>query len=275
MTDIGEASFPASLLLAGAGRMGGALLQGWLDQGVDGRRISIVEPNPSLQTRNLCERHGIRLGLPEVPPEVLVLAIKPQMLTEATPPLAALAQGSTLVVSILAGKRIADIAACLPQARAIIRAMPNLPAAIGRGITGAVASDGVAAAQRQKAEKLLGAVGRVEWLAQENLIDAVTAVSGSGPAYVFYLTECLAAAGRAAGLPEDIAERLARATVEGSGALLASAPETTPAQLRINVTSPGGTTAAALEVLMGGSGLAPLMEQAVAAARQRARDLAG
>ena len=163
----------------------------------------------------------------------------------------------------------------LQQARAFIRAMPNLPAAIGRGITGAIANGAVTEAQRQSAQRLLATVGQVEWLGEEGLVDAVTAVSGSGPAYVFYLTECLAAAGRAAGLPEDIAARLARATVEGSGALLANEASTTPAQLRINVTSPGGTTAAALDILMGETGLKPLMEQAVLAARQRASDLSG
>ncbi len=275
MTTTGEASFPASLLLVGAGRMGGALLQGWLDSGADGQRISVVEPQPSPQIRSLCEARGVRLGLPETPPDVLVLAIKPQMLAEATPPLAALAQASTLVISILAGKRIEDLAARLPQAQAFIRAMPNLPAAIGQGITGAIANGAVTEAQRQSAQRLLATVGQVEWLGEESLVDAVTAVSGSGPAYVFYLTECLAAAGRAAGLPEDIAARLARATVEGSGALLANESATTPAQLRINVTSPGGTTAAALEILMSETGLKPLMEQAVLAARRRARHLSG
>jgi pyrroline-5-carboxylate reductase len=272
----GEASFPASLLLVGAGKMGGALLQGWLDSGLDGRRISVVEPQPSSHIASLCEAAGVRLGLPDGPPEALVLATKPQLLHEAAPPLESLAREATLVVSIMAGKRIADIAAALPQARAIVRAMPNLPAAIGEGITGAVANAAVTPAQREGAHRLLAAVGRVEWLAEEAQVDAVTAVSGSGPAYVFYLTECLAAAGRAAGLPDAVAERLARATVEGSGALLAREPGTSPAQLRVNVTSPGGTTAAALEILMApGGGLAPLVEAAVLSARRRAQELSG
>jgi pyrroline-5-carboxylate reductase len=275
MTANGGSEFPASLLLVGAGRMGGALLRGWLDLGLEGHRISVLEPQPSAQLRDLCDRSGVRFGLPDVPPEVLVLAIKPQMLDAAAPALVAFAADSTLVVSILAGKRIADIAARLPQARAIVRAMPNLPAAIGQGIAGAVANDAVTAAERASADRLLTAVGRVEWLADESQVDAVTAVSGSGPAYVFYLTECLAAAGRAAGLPNDVAERLARATVEGAGALLASEPETSPAQLRVNVTSPGGTTAAALDVLMGEEGLEDLMERAVLAAARRAHELSG
>jgi pyrroline-5-carboxylate reductase len=243
--------------------------------GLEGRRISVLEPQPSPQILELCDARGVRLGLPERPPEVLVLAIKPQMLEAAAPALIAFARGATLIVSILAGKRIADIAFRLPQAPAIVRAMPNLPAAIGRGMTGAVANGAVTAAQRACAERLLTAVGRVEWLTDESQVDAVTAVSGSGPAYVFHLTECLAAAGRAAGLPNELAERLARATVEGAGALLASEPETSPAQFRLDVTSPGGTTAAALAVLMGGNGLASLMERAVLAALRRAHELSG
>ncbi|MGO9005169.1 MAG: pyrroline-5-carboxylate reductase [Beijerinckiaceae bacterium] len=275
MTATGGAAFPASLLLVGAGRMGGALLRGWLDLGLEGRRISVLEPQPSPQIRELCNARGVRLGLPDRPPEVLVLAIKPQMLEAAAPALLAVAREATLIVSILAGKRIADIAVRLPRAPAIVRAMPNLPAAIGRGMTGAVANGAVTAAQRACADRLLTAVGRVEWLADESHVDAVTAVSGSGPAYVFHLTECLAAAGRAAGLPSDVAERLARATVEGAGALLASEPETSPAQFRLDVTSPGGTTAAALAVLIGEDGLAPLMERAVLAAQRRAQELSG
>jgi pyrroline-5-carboxylate reductase len=275
MNEPGGAHFPASLLLVGAGRMGGALLRGWLDLGLESRRIHVVEPQPSAQMRELCTARGVHLGFPAEAPEALVLAIKPQMLAEAAPALVTFAGEATLVVSILAGKRIEDIAARLPQARAIVRAMPNLPAAIGRGITGAVANAAVTPAQRQCAQQLLATVGAVEWLADEDLVDAVTAVSGSGPAYVFYLVECLARAGRAAGLPDGVAERLARVTVEGSGALLASEPETTPAQLRVNVTSPGGTTAAALELLMADNGLSPLLEAAVLAARQRARDLSG
>ncbi len=275
MTATGGAAFPASLLLVGAGRMGGALLRGWLDLGLEGRRISVLEPQPSPQIRELCNARGVRLGLPDRPPEVLVLAIKPQMLEAAAPALLAVAREATLIVSILAGKRIADIAVRLPRAPAIVRAMPNLPAAIGRGMTGAVANGAVTAAQRACADRLLTTVGRVEWLAAASHVDAVTAVSGSGPAYVFHLTECLAAAGRAAGLPSDVAERLARATVEGAGALLASEPETSPAQFRLDVTSPGGTTAAALAVLIGEDGLAPLMERAVLAAQRRAQELSG
>jgi pyrroline-5-carboxylate reductase len=275
MTVNGGGSFPASLLLVGAGKMCSALLQGWLDLGLDAQRIHVVEPNPSAQLRDLCAARGVRLGFPEAPPEVLLLAIKPQMLHEAAPSIADFAGPTTLVVSIMAGKKIADLATHLPRARAIVRAMPNLAAAIGRGISGAVANEAVTPAQKDCADTLLATVGRVEWLRDESQVDAVTAVSGSGPAYVFYLVECLAAAGREAGLPPDVAERLARATIEGSGALLDSESQLSPAQLRINVTSPGGTTAAALDVLMGEDGLAPLIEKAVLAARRRAGELSG
>ena len=191
------------------------------------------------------------------------------------PDIAPLVGGDTLVVSIMAGKTIADIAARLPAARAIVRTMPNTPAAVGRGVTGAAASPGVDAGRRAMADALLSAVGTVEWLDREDWIDAVTAVSGSGPAYVFWLTECLAKAGEAAGLPAELAMRLARATIEGSGELMFRERGTAASQLRINVTSPGGTTAAALDILMAPDGLEPLMRKAIAAAKQRAGDLSG
>jgi pyrroline-5-carboxylate reductase len=209
------------------------------------------------------------------PPEALILAIKPQTLEAAAPGLGPLVGPRTLVLSILAGKRISDLAARLPQGAKIVRAMPNTPAAIGRGISALTAGSGVGEGERDLASALLACVGRTEWVGDEGLIDAVTAVSGSGPAYVFLLAECLAAAGAVAGLPPDLAMRLARATVEGSGELLFREPGTEPAILRRNVTSPGGTTAAALEVLMGADGLAPLMERAVAAAARRAGELSG
>jgi pyrroline-5-carboxylate reductase len=255
--------------------MGGALLQGWLELGLEPARVSVIEPEPGPAIRAFCAERGVALALPDTPPAVLVLAIKPQMLDIAAPPLVALAGDATLVVSILAGKTIANILERLPRARAVVRAMPNLPAAISHGMTGAVANAAVTPAQRQCADALLSAVGRVEWLDDESLIDAVTAVSGSGPAYVFYLAECLAEAGVQAGLPADMAERLARATVEGAGALLAHMPERSAASLRESVTSPGGTTAAALDVLNGADGLMPLIEKAVLAAKKRAEALSG
>ena len=269
---------PSSIVLLGAGKMGFALLQGWADLGLVGAHVAVIEPSPTPELSALCAAHGARLNPAEpglAPPDSLVLAIKPQMLDAAAPRIARLAGPGTLIVSILAGKATADILARAPEAAGVVRAMPNTPAAIGRGITGAAASAGVTGAQRRTADTLLSAVGKVEWLLDESLIDAVTAVSGSGPAYVFLLAECLAEAGRAAGLPAELAGRLARATVEGSGELMHRSPDVAPAQLRINVTSPGGTTEAALGVLMADNGLNPLMMRAVAAALARAKALSG
>ena len=267
--------FEASLLLAGAGKMGGALLRAWLDRGYDPRKLDVIEPHPSPELIELAQAKGFALRAPSRPPGILVLAIKPQTLDEAAASLASFASPNTLVVSILAGKTIANISAKLPQARAIVRAMPNLPAAVGRGITALAANAAATPGQRVAAEALLAAAGGVEWLASEELIDAVAAVSGSGPAYVFYLAEALASAGSSVGLPASIAARLARATVEGAGELLFQSREKSAAELRENVTSRGGTTAAALEVLMAQDGLKPLIERAVKAAKQCAEALAG
>jgi pyrroline-5-carboxylate reductase len=264
-----------SLALAGAGKMGGALLRAWLAQGYDPQQITVIEPSPSAEVVNLAQERGFALERPTRPPQVLVLAMKPQSLEEAAAVLAPLVEQGTLIVTLLAGKTFAGIAKCLPRPGAIVRAMPNLPAAVGRGITALAANPLVTPPQRAAAEALLGAAGRVEWLDGEHLIDAVTAVSGSGPAYVFYLAETMAEAGRALGLPADISARLARATVEGAGELLFQTPAASAAELRENVTSPGGTTAAALEVLMASDGLAPLMERALRAAKRRAEALAG
>lgn len=266
---------PASLVLAGAGKMGGAMLMGWLDAGLDPLATTIVDPVPCREIADLCAARGLRLNpsVPE-PAAALVLAIKPQGLEAAAPALDQLIGRDTLLVSILAGKTMADLRSRLPRARAIVRAMPNLPASIGRGATGACASPEVTEAQRAGADALLAAIGTVAWLGGEADIDAVTAVSGSGPAYVFLLVEALADAGIAAGLDARTAEQLARATVAGAGALLDANPAEAGA-LRRNVTSPGGTTAAALDVLMRGDGLAALMREAVAAAKRRAGELSG
>lgn len=268
-------SLPRSLVLVGAGKMGGAMLEGWLKGGLPGSAVTIIDPHAA-HIADHAARHGISVNPAKVnEPEVLVLAVKPQMLDSAAETLAAIAGPNTLVISVIAGKTVANLKERMPRAEAIVRAMPNTPAAVGRGITGAATSPAVTATQRAMADELLRAVGRVEWVASEALIDAVTAVSGSGPAYVFYLAECLHKAGIAAGLPDDIAARLARATVEGAGELMFQDAGTPPSQLRINVTSPGGTTAAALSVLMADDGLAPLMERAVLAAQKRAGELAG
>jgi pyrroline-5-carboxylate reductase len=224
-----------------------------------------------------CAARGIRLN-PQAEgfgqPDALVLAVKPQSLDSAGPVVDPIVGPETVVVSILAGKTIADLRSRIPKARAFVRAMPNLPASVRRGATGAYAGLEVSEAQRAVANTLLGSVGLVEWLPSEALIDAVTALSGSGPAYVFHLVECLAKAGEAAGLPADLAGRLARATVMGAGQLLERS-ELPPETLRRNVTSPGGTTEAALEVLMARNGLEPLMIAAVAAAKRRAGELSG
>jgi pyrroline-5-carboxylate reductase len=261
----------------GAGKMGGAMLEGWLAGGLQASAITVIDPQPSEALQTLARSHGFALN-PAIasvaPPEALVLGVKPQMLDAAAPDLARLAGRDTLVISILAGKTIANLAARAPAARAFVRAMPNLPASVRRGVTGVAASADVTPAQRETTTTLLSGVGAVEWVPDESFIDAVTAVSGSGPAYVFLLVECLAEAGVAAGLKPDAAMRLARATIEGAGELLHQS-DLPPSTLRQNVTSPGGTTAAALEVLMGEHGLQPLMTRAVAAARTRAEELSG
>jgi pyrroline-5-carboxylate reductase len=263
------------LVLVGAGKMGGALLDGWLRSGLDPAKVAVIEPNPAPQIAALADR-GVRLN-PEATTltrvSAVVIAVKPQIADQVMAATAPMIGASTLVVSIMAGRTLRFLSGALNNASALVRAMPNTPAAIGRGITVAVplrASD----AQRDLAHRLLAATGTVAWVEDEALMDAVTAVSGSGPAYVFLLAEALAQAGAAAGLPQPLAEKLARETVAGAGELLyRSALDA--ATLRENVTSPGGTTAAALEVLMGKDGLATLMKKAVAAATERSRKLAG
>jgi pyrroline-5-carboxylate reductase len=267
--------FSGRLVLVGAGKMGSALLEGWLRFGLDPKHIAVLEPQPSPQISTLVSR-GLQLNpalraLRDV--AAVVVAVKPQTAAEAIPPLKPMIGASTVVVSIMAGRTLQFIADALNTPCALVRAMPNTPAAIGRGITVAVPRD-VNPAQRELAHRLLSATGAVEWTDDETVMDAVTAVSGSGPAYVFLLAEALAEAGVAAGLPPSLAKKLGRETVAGSGELLHRS-ELDAAVLRQNVTSPGGTTAAALEVLMGKDGLAQLMRNAVAAATKRSRQLAG
>jgi pyrroline-5-carboxylate reductase len=233
----------------------------------------VIEPHPSAEIGALAAK-GIRLNpLPKEVGEVdtLMVAVKPQSFREAGASLKPFVGKSTLVVSIMAGTTIASLEKVCGGS--VVRAMPNTPAAIGRGITVAVAAKKVSATQRAVADALLRATGSVEWVAKESLMDAVTAVSGSGPAYVFLLAEELARAGVAAGLPVELATKLARETVAGSGELLHRSDQSATT-LRQNVTSPGGTTAAALEVLMGTDGMQTLLTRAVAAATQRSKDLA-
>jgi pyrroline-5-carboxylate reductase len=254
--------------------MGGAMLRGWLAKGLDPKVVRVLDPALDPETRGLCEDRGIGLDAPTSPPDVLVLAIKPQTFAKDPGGFGSLAGRQTLVVSVLAGKTIANVRSGLPNAGAIVRAMPNLPAAIGRGASGLSGEiERLTPHHREIANTLLESVGIVHWL-DEPLLDAVTAVSGSGPAYVFLLTECLAEAGSRAGLPVPVAFDLARATVEGAAALMSAEPGREPSALREAVTSPGGTTAAALDVLRGSDGLEALMVKAVEAARKRAEELA-
>ncbi|GLK67797.1 pyrroline-5-carboxylate reductase [Hansschlegelia plantiphila] len=265
------------VLLVGAGKMGGALLDGWLARGLDPKTAFVIDPAlPDVAVEKL-ERLGCTVG-PQAGqlsnPVAILVAVKPQMAKAALPAAAAFAGPGTVIISIMAGTTLSTLGRGLAERQAIVRAMPNTPAAVGRGVTGCVAGAHVTADQRALTDRLLTAVGDVVWVEEEALIDAVTGVSGSGPAYVFLMVEALARAGVSAGLPADLAQTLARKTVEGSGVLLSQSAEP-PEVLRKNVTSPNGTTAAALDVLMADDGLAPLMERAVAAATRRAKELAG
>lgn len=258
------------LVLLGCGKMGSALLEGWLGQGVPPGAVWVIEPHPSDWLRGT----GVHLNtdLPKAP-AVVLLAVKPQMMGAAMPAVTALGQGETLFLSIAAGTTIASFEAAFGAATPIVRAMPNTPAAVARGISAIVGNARASAADLDVAEALLSAVGQVVRLEGEHQMDAVTAVSGSGPAYVFHLIEALAAAGVAEGLSPELSMQLARATICGAGELAHQAPESA-SQLRINVTSPGGTTAAALAVLMDPeTGFPPLLQRAVKAAADRGREL--
>jgi pyrroline-5-carboxylate reductase len=265
-----------SLVLIGCGKMGTALLRGWL-AGKAAARFDVVEPEgppPGLPEADGVAFHGHPDALPrDLDPAAVVFAVKPQIADAVVPDYRRFAGPGACFMSIIAGKPIAGLARHLGEA-AIVRTMPNMPAAIGRGITVACANAKVSAGQRQLCERLLAAIGESAWVEDEALLDPVTAVSGSGPAYVFLLIEALAEAGAAMGLPADLALRLAEATVAGSGELARIAAES-PGQLRESVTSPGGTTRAALDVLMAADGLVPLFRRAVAAATARSRELAG
>jgi len=268
-------TFSSRLVLVGAGKMGSAMLDGWFARGLKPRQITVIEPHPTKAVKALT-RSGLKLNPKGKAAEVsaIVIAVKPQTAPEAVPILAGYVGARTLVLSIMAGRTIGFLEKSLLPGVAIVRAMPNTPAAIGRGITVAFANSGVSARQRKEASGLLAAIGKVEWISDEALMDAVTALSGSGPAYVFLLAEAMASAGIAAGLPPALATRLARETVAGSAELMYRS-DLDAAALRENVTSPGGTTAAALDVLMGPDGFDRLVTQAITAATRRSRDLAG
>ena len=267
-----------TLVLAGCGKMGSALLGGWLGRGINASDVTVVEPFEDTASA-VGERFGVAVVsspgdiAADAAPNTVVFAVKPQSMDDTAPAYARFAGAETVFLSIAAGKTIDYFQGILGAEAAIVRAMPNTPAAVGRGITVACANANTADAQVRRCDGLLQAVGAVAWIEDEGLMDAVTALSGSGPAYVFALTECMAEAGIEAGLPADLAHQLARETVSGSGELLHTSSET-PSQLRANVTSPGGTTAEALDILMAGNGLQELMSSAIAAATKRSRELA-
>jgi len=268
--------FDDPLVLVGAGKMGGALLTGWLDQGLEPAGVFLRDPTPPAEIAQLVAEKGLRLNLPleemEAAPRIVVLAVKPQIMDAVLPDLRSLVRPGTLFLSIAAGVDLERLDELLGGGAAIIRAMPNTPSSVGKGITAVIGNGLVTDADKAICDSLLGTVGDVVWLAAENQMDAVTALSGSGPAYVFALAETMTAAGEALGLEPELAAQLARMTVAGAGVMLETLPEDA-STLRQNVTSPGGTTAAALDVLLGPEGLAQLMRSGMTAARDRSREL--
>ncbi|MEM7289817.1 MAG: pyrroline-5-carboxylate reductase [Pseudomonadota bacterium] len=269
-----EAIMNFSVTLVGAGNMGGAMLRGWLENGLQPDKASVIDPSPSPAMSKFLAEKGVKhseSGADLSAGDVLMIAVKPQMMETVLPHIAHLAGQQTVVVSVAAGTTMTTLAGAFGDA-AIVRVMPNTPSLVGRGMSVACANDTATTEQRSRVAALMQAVGRVEWVEDEKLIDAVTAVSGSGPAYVFHLAECMAAAGEEAGLPKELAMILARETVSGAGELMRLS-EDTPETLRKNVTSPGGTTQAALEVLMEHEVMQKLFETAIAAAKKRSQEL--
>ncbi|MEE4015336.1 pyrroline-5-carboxylate reductase [Roseibium sp. FZY0029] len=263
-------------LLVGAGKMGGAMLSGWMAEGIDPAAIVVNDPHLSEEMDALLKKHGIR-HVTTVPEDltagIVLVAVKPQMMDQVLPGLKSAVASDTLVLSVAAGTPISKFETFFGKVP-ICRCMPNTPAMVKRGITAVYPTPAVSAQAKDDVTRLLSSVGKVVWLDSEDQIDLVTGVSGSGPAYVFFLAEALSEAGRQAGLPEEISQELAIATVCGAGELMHQSGEH-PSVLRKNVTSPNGTTAAALDVLMHADGLQPVMTEAVAAAVKRARELAG
>ncbi|MGI9400832.1 MAG: pyrroline-5-carboxylate reductase [Rhizobiaceae bacterium] len=264
-----------SIALVGAGNMGGALLGGWLNDGISAKSITVIDPSPADHMKDMISGAQVRheSAAPEDHrPDILVLAVKPQIIEKVIPAVSHMVGKNTALVSVAAGKTISQLEDGVGKECAVVRAMPNTPALVRRGITVACPNRLVTDVHMKRVERLLLAAGSVEWVMDEHLIDAVTGVSGSGPAYVFYLAECMAVAGVKAGLPEALARKLASETVSGAGELLARSDKEAET-LRENVTSPNGTTAAALEVLMGNNGMGQLVEKAVLAATKRSREL--
>jgi pyrroline-5-carboxylate reductase len=262
------------LLLVGCGKMGGAMLEGWLARGLAAADVVVAEPIDALRPRTPGVRAVASTSDVAKKPEIVVLAVKPQSMDGVLPDLKRFADEGAVFLSIAAGKTLKYFASHLGSTAKVVRSMPNTPAAVRQGITVATAARGVSEAEKKRCHQLLEAVGQVVWVDDEALMDPVTALSGSGPAYVFLLVEAMAAAGAKLGLTPDMAMQLARATVAGSGELLKQSSE--PAsQLRVNVTSPGGTTAEALKVLMAADGIQPVFDKALAAASRRSKELAG
>ncbi|MCX7361063.1 MAG: pyrroline-5-carboxylate reductase [Alphaproteobacteria bacterium] len=260
------------LLLVGCGKMGGAMLEGWLARGLAASDVIVAEPAEALRPKKV--RGVASTAEVDETPEIVVLAVKPQSMDGVLPDMKRFADSGSVFLSIAAGKTLKYFAGHLGASAKIVRSMPNTPAAVRQGITVATPSQGVSAEEKKRCHDLLEAVGQVLWVEDEALMDPVTALSGSGPAYVFLLVEAMAAAGAKLGLTPEMAMQLARATVAGSGELLKQSVE--PAtQLRINVTSPGGTTAEALKVLMADDGIQPVFDKALAAASRRSKELAG
>ena len=265
------------LLLVGAGKMGSAMAAGWLEQGLSPDSLFIQDPEPCAEAQKLIAEHGLVSGVEfDLPatPVIIVLAIKPQMMAEILPALASKAGPHTLFLSIAAGQSLTVLASHLGDDQPIVRAMPNTPASIGQSMSVACSNDFVARDQVDHCTNLLGAVGDIAWIKDEAQMDAVTAVSGSGPAYLFALTECLALSGIHQGLDAKLAWKLAKKTMEGAAELMGKSSDN-PVILRKNVTSPGGTTEAALNVLMGKKGLPKLMDKAIKAATERSKELSG
>ena len=262
------------LLLVGCGKMGGAMLDGWLARGLVASDVVVAEPAEALRPKKSGLQAVAASNEVSETPELVVLAVKPQSMDSVLPDLKRFADKGSVFLSIAAGKTLGYFAGHLGKGAKVVRSMPNTPAAVRQGITVATAASGVSAAEKKRCHELLEAVGQVLWVDDEALMDPVTALSGSGPAYVFLLVEAMAAAGAKLGLTPEMAMQLARATVSGSGELLKQSSEPA-AQLRVNVTSPGGTTAEALKVLMAADGIQPVFDKALAAASRRSKELAG
>lgn len=270
------------VLAIGAGKMGGAILSAWLEpsgdsEGLDPAQLFVEDPGAPEDIVEQLSKYDVipqpKHELPE-PPKLVMVGVKPQIMDGVLQDLAPRISGETLVYSIAAGKTLSDIAKHLPAGTAIVRAMPNTPVLVQNGMTALIANEHVSEAQKKALNALVAGTGTVAWLDDESQMDAVTALSGSGPAYIFWLAECLVKAGVAQGLSSELATTLAKATIDGAGSMLASF-DTPPSQLRENVTSKGGTTAAALDVLMSDEGLAPLIEAAIEAAAKRSKELSG